>query len=234
MSFPKLSTPAEEGVLRVSKWLKFQVLLDAEEMRELLSSLKDAFIFLVSTVVDQKTASLSLQEFADKYSCYADMLKRGLVPHPADFKTVFSSILTATPDILYAQDVGHHRFLIKPVKPVIQFQAHHFFLSDVDGKYHSMVLSDESISWGLQISYPQIFQDPKESNFSKVIVSEDFPNTALFGRLTKWLRHHSVPTPFVYRGVKTCVPIRIGKKCASWIADHPQLLQRKLEVHFGS
>lgn len=228
--FPKLSAPEKEGVLRVSKWLKFQILLDEEEMRDLFVALGEVSIFLVSGVVSQETASLAIPEFLSMYGRYVQQLKSGKTPSHAEFKKVFSSIFTKTSDVLYAYAVGEDRYLIKALRPVIQLQAHDFFLSDVDGKYHPMVLSDESISWGLQISYPQIFQDPKSLDFSKVTVSEEFPNTALFVQLTRWLRRNSLPTPFVYKGSKTYVPMRIGKKCLSWIAHHPQLIKKKLEV----
>lgn len=228
--FPRISTPAQEGVLRVSKWLKFQVLLDNTEMEELFNHLDNFLLFTVSGWVRKEKASLSKNEFISLYSDYICYLKNGEIPPVDQFKIPFSSVLTRTPDLLYAQDVGQERFLIKALKPVIQLQAHHFFLSDVDYKYHPMVLSDESISWGLQISYPQIFQDPLSSDFSKVTVSSDFPNSELFILLTKWLRRHTLPTPFVYRDVKTHVPIRIGKRCLPWIRAHPQLVKRKLEV----
>lgn len=234
MNFPRASTPDAEGVLRVSKWLKFQVLLDEEEMQEWLQALMPLEIFLVSRPIHKEGASLSVDLFCKKYTQYIQMLKEGQVPSVSEFRDVFSAIFTATSSILYAHLVGEERFLIKSIKPVIQLQPHHFFLSDVDGKYHSMVLSDESISWGLQLSYPQIFQDPKESHFCKVTSSEAFPNTALFTRLTHWLRRHTLPTPFLYQGVKTNVPIRIGKKCLSWIAKHPQLIKRKIEVGYGN
>lgn len=232
--FPRISTPAQEGILRVSKWLKFQVLLNEEEMHALFSHLGSFSIYLVSGWVRREQASLSKEAFLSLYSRYVSYLKRGEVPPVEEFKIPFSSILTRTADLLYAQDVGQERYLIKALRPVIQLQAHHFFLSEVDYKYHPMVQSHESISWGLQISYPQIFQDPKSADFSKVTVCEAFPNSEFFILLTKWLRQHTLPTPFVYRGVQTYVPIRIGKQCVSWINCHPQLLKRKLGVKLSS
>ena len=233
-SFPRISTPQNEGQLRVSKWLKFQVLLDADEMEDLFRELGPFFIFLVSEVVSKETALLEHAQFLAGYRHYIEILKKGEIPENNQFRKIFSSVFTTTPDIMYAQDLGKERYLIKALKPVIQLQAHHFFLSDIDGKYHPMVLSDQSFSWGLQFSYPQIYQDPKSTEFSKVTTSAEFPNTELFVRLTKALRKNSMPTPFSYKGVKTYVPIRIGKKCLSWIANHAQLKKRGLEVVYGS
>ena len=225
---PRLSTPAQEGVLRVSKWLKFQVLLDEEEMAELLQVLDPLKIFIVSQLVTKENCEISPADFLEKYTTYAAALKQGQLPDEATLRPVFSSLFTATSDILYAQEVRADTFLIKAIKPVIQLQAHHFFVSAIDGKFHPMVLSEESVTWGLQFSYPQLAQDPKTSAFAKVVDSPDFPNTAPFLRLAKWLRRKSSPTPFWYRGVKTYVPMRLGKKCFGWIAHHPQL--KGLEV----
>lgn len=226
--FPRISTPQLEGELQVSKALKFQVLLDAEEMRTLLESLPACNFFMVSEVVNKETAALSVPAFLERYREYVETLKRGEIPNAKAFRGIFSSVLTTSLDILYAQQVGDDRFLIKSLQPIIQLQKHHFFLSDVDGKYHPMIQGDDSISWGLQFSYPQIAQDPKTSNFSKV--DDSFVNTQLFSALSKALRKLSVPTPFIYRDVKTNVPIRLGKQCFTWIEKHPQLIKKGVQV----
>lgn len=225
----RLSHPTQEGVLRVSKWLKHQMLLDLQEMEQLFKALEPFYIFNVSEAVKQENAQIEKGLFLEKYGAYVDALKAGLFPEESSCKRIFSSVFTKTPDILYAMPVGQEKFLIKPVRPVIQLQLHHFFVSSIDGMFHPMVLGKESITWGLQLSYPQIYQDPKGHNFSKVIDSSDFPNTALFTTLAKWIRTYTVPTPFVFAGKKTNVPFRLGKGCFSWIAHHPGLITRGVQ-----
>lgn len=224
----RLSSPQKEGEMRVSKWLKHQVLLDADEMRALFSALAHFSIFVVSEPGKLETLSLSHDEFLQKYEEYLEALKTG--GDLTRFRRYFSSIFTVTPEVLYAMECGKERVLIKPIKPVVQLQAHQFFVSEIDGKFHSMVLGQESVSWGVQFSYPQIYQHPESHEFSKVTDTPEFPNTALYLQLARWLRQNTLPTPFLHRGVRTNVPIRLGKRCFSWINQHPQLPSKRLEV----
>ena len=89
-----------------------------------------------------------------------------------------------------------------------------------------MVLSTESVTWGIQFSYPQLYQDPKSYRITKVVDSSEFPNTSVFARMLKWLRHHTLPTPFSVDGQRVNVPIRIGRSCLEWIHMHPQLKEQ--------
>jgi hypothetical protein len=93
-----------------------------------------------------------------------------------------------------------------------------------------MVLSPESISWGLQISYPQLYQDPKTRQIAKVTSVLEFSNTALFAKLLKWIRSATLPTPFEVKGVRINSSIRVGKKSLVWIKSHPQLKQRGIQI----
>lgn len=229
MSALRRSTPQKEGVLNVSKWIKHQVLLDKEEMRELFSELSPLFLYVVSDIVER--AEMSQEEFFGHYDNYVEALKSGQLLDETKLRRYFSSVLTKDSSLLYAMEVKPERFLIKPIRPVIQMQLHHFLPSKVDGKFHPMVLSSESVTWGLQFSYPQIFQHPQYQNIEKVTDSKEFPNTAIFTKLAKCLRDKSVPTTFIWGDKKTSVPIRLGKSCFSWIKNHPQLKEKGLSVH---
>lgn len=226
----RVSSPAQEGTMRASKWLKHQLLLDVEEMRALFKELLPFEIFVVSEPVTQEEAYIDKEEFLRLYGEYVQALKVGAFPDESGLRRAFSSIFTVSRDLLYTMEVGKGKFLVKTLKPVIQLQLHHFFVSPTDGKFHPMVLSPESISWGIQFSYPQLYQDPHTQEFAKVTDSEEFPNTALYKRLAKWLRTHTAPTPFVFQGKKSNEPIRLGKQCFAWIDKHPGLQKQNIKV----
>lgn len=230
-SFPiRISTPKIEGLLQVSKWLKFQVLLDAEEMHDLLSWLGDVQFVCVAEPVKAEDVVLSSSGFEEKYAAYVDLLKQGQVPPASDFRRWFSSAMTADLKPFYAIAAGADKYLIKPILPVIQLQAHSFFYSERDGKFHPMVFSAESVSWGLQFSYPQLFQDLKTHQIHKVSTLADFPNNLLFSKLSRWMRNATLATPFEVDGVRTNAPIRIGKKSIAWIKNHPQLQSKGIII----
>lgn len=229
-SFFSISSPQEEGLLQVSKWLKLQVLLDEEEMRLLLNDLGQIYFVNVTGPVQKEQAILSKEQFFVFYKEYIDSLKKVVVPNFHNIRIPFSSSLSHDLDAFYAIALKDERYLIKPRKPVIQLQAHSFFYSQVDQSFHSMTLSPESISWGLQFSYPQWIQHPKNHQIQKIKDNPEWTNTSLFALLMKWMREFTRPTPFFVNGSKINVPIRIGKKALSWIKNHPQLKEKKIEI----
>lgn len=230
-SFPiRISSPKAEGILQVSKWLKIQVLLDSDEMQELLAALGPTHFVVVSEPVHADDAVIAPDTFLLKYTEYVQYLKQGQVPPVEEFRKLFSCALSSTLDAFYAIAAGKDKYLVKPLKPVVQLQAHHFFYSDLDRKFHPMVLSEESISWGVQFSYPQLFQDPKTRKVVKVTDTPEFPNTALFSKLMKWMRSSTMPTPFEVDGARVNSPIRIGKKSLAWIKNHPRLKEKGITI----
>jgi hypothetical protein len=91
-----------------------------------------------------------------------------------------------------------------------------------------MVFGPESVSWGIQFSYPQIF----ESDEGTVMWGrgDDSPNVPLYKELTRWLRNATVPTAFMWCGEKVVTPLRLGKELLPWIHDHPELRRKQIEV----
>ncbi len=219
----------EAASLQASKWLKVQVMLDADEMRGLIQALDPLFFVNVSQPVSADQTTISPSDFLTAYSEYVLQLQQGTVPSAETFRRFFSCALTSTLDAFYALKVGEEKYLIRPSIPVIQLQAHHFFYSDLDGKFHPMVLSEESISWGIQFSYPQLFQDPTTRQIVKV--TSEFPNTPVFSLLMKWVRNATLPTPFIIGDRRVNSPIRVGKQSLAWLNTHPQLKQRGIGLY---
>lgn len=226
----RISTPETEGVMAISKSLKHQMLVDAEEMRNLFDFLGLFEIFVVSEPVTEETIKIEKEEFLKVYAEYVSALKGGKIPDERALRRYFSSVFTVTQEALYAMEVGRDKFLVKALKPVLQLQLHHFFVSHIDGKFHPMVLGKNSITWGIQFSYPQLYQNPLTQEFAKVTETAEFPNTALYKRLAKWLREHTSPTPFVFQGKRSNEPIRLGKSCFEWIGNHRGLKEQGIYV----
>ncbi|MCI0382652.1 MAG: hypothetical protein L0207_06360 [Chlamydiae bacterium] len=225
----RVSNPKEEGVVKVSKFLKIPILLDLIEMEDLLSLLSPFFIFIVSELVDANKALISKNHFLALYQEYVGALQEGRIPDEKKYRSPFSSIFTRETNLLYAHEVKEKLFLIKSIQPIIQLQSHFFSFSNLDQKFHSMVLGKGKITWGVQFSYPQIFQDPKTDEIVKV-AGESFPNTHLFHQIQKWVRANTLPTPFFVEGKKVFSIFRLGKKCFSWINSHRGLKETNLQV----
>ncbi|HNA61917.1 MAG TPA: hypothetical protein PKW79_02450 [Rhabdochlamydiaceae bacterium] len=225
MSSLRISDFSKESKYSVSKWMKHPVLLDFSEMEVLLNHLSPFTIYNVSEILPFNHLEVTKDQFLGSYKHYIEGIKSGNFL----LSNYFSCALTATPLAVYACSVGPDKYLVKPLLPLIQMQQHRFFPSKAAGAFHSMVMSPGSIHWGIQFSYPQIFQ--RGNLFTKVSDPQQFPNTPLFTKLVQWLRTYTVPTTFIWEGKKIATPFRLGKQCFSWINTHPQLKEHGILVH---
>ena len=215
-----LSKRETDPKFSVSKWTKYPVLLDNQEMEACFKALPPFEIYNVSRVAPLENLTISHEDFLKAYAIYISDLKSGKIPDPD--RAIFSSVFSTDPESVYAKEISPGRWMAKLAKPVVQLQHHKFFVSKIDHKIHSMVMSPESISWGIQFAFPQIFFG--EDGYMKT-------SSELFTKLVKWLRAESVPTTFIFEGEKISSPIRLGKGCFAWIANHPQLIEQGVKVH---
>ena len=155
----RISTPAVEGVYQGSKYLKCQVLCDKDELESLFSELQPCSLFLLSGLTDGNPIKIS--NFIQEYGSWIEGLKSGVAPVDSQLRTILAAGLTLDTDALWKQEVPGNRFLVKIANPVIQIQAHFFTYSPIDGVFRPNSMGQNSIFWGLQFSFPQIYQDPK-------------------------------------------------------------------------
>lgn len=227
-----LSIPFRQAAglqLQASKWQKIPVLLDLEEMEGLIQSLGKFWIVQTSGLVSTGDEVITSSKFLEVYSHYLEAIKKGEEPQDPRTRPYFSSAWTVSAGSLYAVKVNEKQSLIKVERPVVQLQAHRFDYSLADGTFRSMVFGMDSISWGIQFSYPHLFQD---ENLQVLTVREEpqFPNTALFKEVQQWIRSNTIATPFEVDGKKINVPIRLGKKCLEWASLLPQLQRKRLRI----
>lgn len=216
----RVSNPRSEGIYQGSKWLKVPVLCDAEE----LSLLFDHSFFIVplTGLCDGKV--LEPKSFLDTYAEWIEQLKQGKVPSDPELRKILACGWTESLESVWLQEIPTKGFLTKISSPIIQVQAHYFSYSRLDRVFRSMSMGEGSVFWGLQFSFPQLFQDPKTM---EIHTAGKYP---LFEKVRLWAREHTRATPFLVDGTKTNVPIRLGKKCFSWIEKHPQLQEQGIRV----
>lgn len=216
----------QDPPFQAGKWQQVRLLIDAEEMKALFDELGDCYLYRLGGVLPREEKNFELDDFLSMYSHYIQSLKEGKIPE----KTSFSCAMTADLQALFSVLVGDDKQIIRIRQPVIQMQEHTIDYSREDHKFRSMVFGKESVTWGLQFSYPQLFTDPKTQKIINVLQA-DFLNTGLFRTLQKWVRKYTVPTPFIVEEKKIHVPFRLGKSCFSWIGNHPQLVSKGVTVH---
>lgn len=231
MSTPlRISKPELEKPMQASKWLTYPALIDTTEMQTLMNALPPFYIFLTSCVTKRSKGYISQEEFLDTYNEYITTLQQGMLPDETQYRHFFSSIFTVTSEALYAVLVGNDEQLIRVAQPTVQLQPHRMGYSKADSKFRSKTFGADSITWGIQFSYPQLYKDNQTQEIFEVGISPEFPNTQLFRDVQRWIRHHTIPTPFLVEGQRINIPMRIGKNCLSWINRHPQLIEQGMQV----
>lgn len=221
-------SPAESP-LQASKWLSTQALLEADEMSLLLEEIAPFFLFKSGAVLRRGDALVAKEKFLSDYKKYIDELRSGISPEASYYRPLFSLAMTTSTDALFSISLSDEKEIIRIAKPVIQMQIHFMSYSTVDKKFHPMVFGQGSIAWGVQFSYPQLFQDA-ETKQVEIVKDLQLPNTKVFHLLQRWMRAKTIPTPFLAEGILTNVPVRLGKGCLSWINSHPHLVQKGLQV----
>ncbi len=194
------------------------------------STLGEVSIFQTSGICKDGEERIAVQKFLEVYREYVKCLKAGILPEENVYQLYFSGVVTVTEEAVFSIPVAPGQSVVRVRHPVIQMRNHRFDYSEVDHQYRSMVFGQESVLWGIQFSYPQIFQDQVTKDVRQVGDTAEFPNTKLFRTLQKWVRDNTVATPLVAHGIRTNVPIRLGKACFSWINIHPQLMKKELKV----
>jgi hypothetical protein len=201
---------------QASKWLKVGILADPDEIFDLMGALPSVFLYQLGKVVQEP--EISKEMFNAEYKDGIDALKQGSV---VPFKSL-PLVMTLEKEAVSIKSVPNRGYLVQIKEPAVQIQAHSFRYSPVDQSIRAGVLGADSIAWGLQFSYPQIYQEP---DTQEIVSTLKRPNAALWNAFRQWLRDKTVPTPFSLNGKILHSPIRIGKKCLSWISHHPQLTQ---------
>lgn len=165
-----------------------------------------------------------IEVVCDAYQRRLQNLKKG------EESKSFVWAMSTTPDAFSFQEIEGGKLLVRPMLPVVQLNPHALVYSSDEAVFRSSNYGVDQIDWGVQFSYPQLYQDPETKEILSTKDPERFPNTPLFRTLQKWVRHHTRPTPFLVEGKKIVSPVRLGSDSFSWIGEHPGLQKRGIDV----
>ncbi len=204
----------------VSKWAYIAALLSAKELKELFHTLKIRQLCDISRVLPFDQLTISVETLLENYQSYLEGLidSSSLQNHKIATYGFASSL-----EHFRAMQVGEDRFILKPVLPVLRVQKYQFNVSE-EGKVLSMVQGQGAIRFGLQFSYPMIFQDPDTLHVLNVLRCENFSRTtSLYRILNQFIREHTNPLAILWQGRKRRLPVKLGKDCFSWVGKHHDL-----------
>lgn len=213
MNFPfRISSMEKEGVIHTSKPIKHAFLLNMDEMVALFEEIGCCFLVPASGLVSEENWNISVSNFLAQYRLYKEWMESNPTLPPIEMRRFFSLMLSSSLDSFYAVPTGAQKWSIKSLLPAIQIQMYHCFFSSFDHQIRSMVTHPDSFAWGIQMSYPQIYEDPKTHQFSKVFLEERFPNSPVFKKIISWLRAYTQPVPLKEGTERAYAPFRIGKQ----------------------
>jgi hypothetical protein len=204
----RISNPSIEGVYQASKWIKFHVLCDAQELAALFEKLSPFFIIRLTGVHDGRL--IDEKTFLNTYDGWIQKLKQGEAPTEASLKQMLAAAWTNDLEALWLQQVSVDKYITKPAKPFIRVQPHFFTYSSLDHVFRPMSVGMNSHFWGLEIAYPQVYQDPKTMELLTL------QETEWFSRIRIWIRDVTKPVSFLVDGQKITTTMRLGKNCFSW------------------
>lgn len=223
-------SPKEAPIYLASKFLHFELLIEKEDFDRFFEALGEVFLFSTLGVQLKGQNAISKERFLATWQDYIDDLRHGKAIDDSKFRFAFTLLLTSYNDALRAIAIGDDKEIITPYEPAIQLQLHRFGYSTIDGKFRPMVFGEKSVSWGVRLSYPQLFQYPETRQVMDALDEEKFPNAKLFNSLRYWIRHNTQAVPFLVEGKRVNIPMRISKGCFSWINNHKELIDRGLSI----
>ena len=223
---------SQQPPLQVSRFLQQQVLLEPTELKTLLESLEGALHFYASSGLAVGKTEVSLEEVLMSYADYIQGVRSGNEIDPSILRKNLTLLMTVGNNDVYSQELSQGRVIARAISPVIMIQAHTLAFSAEDRCCRSMVLGPDALYWGLQFSYPQLYQDPSTQEVLSVDRSEKYPNTALYFSIQKWLRHNSQALNVKMQDTAFRSPIRLGLSCESWINQMEVLQEKGVELLF--
>lgn len=192
-----------------SRWQRHAFLLHPDEMGALFEQLSPFSIYQVSSVVDVGQELIAPSFFLSQYASYFSTFLENEQLDLAPYRALFSSAWVREQSSVSLVEVKGERRLVRPLLPVIQLQAHQFYYDPGQGKFFSMPLGKGNRSWGIQASFPYIFQRGAEGKIEEV--DKAHPEYALYTTLARFLRKETTPAPFMVGGEKKYAPFRVGK-----------------------
>lgn len=210
--------------MNAAKWIKIPVLFSLNELTELIETVGPSEFFPLGRVVPIGTR-ITAAQFLQEYSNYLLDLCSDSLPQTR----FFSLLWTKNAQTVEKQVLVGEREIIRPAYPSVQIQAHHFQFDTSTMECRSMLYGTGSIPWGLQFSYPHLFEDPQSLQIQTV--DQRFINTSLFHTIRQFIRNRTQPTPLRVNERKVNIPLRIGKECFAWIQNYPWMRQQGIQIY---
>ncbi|MCH9614772.1 MAG: hypothetical protein SP1CHLAM54_12590 [Chlamydiia bacterium] len=188
--------------MNASRYVHIQLLVSDEEMKDLFETLTPFELYNVSQVTKEPLVEKEI--FLNAYRSYFEAFQKGEIEID---RPLFSLALTRDQSAVTQKELPDGRVLTRIVKPVIQMRAHSYTIAG--GKLHTMTFGTDAISWGIQLSFPHLYEDVVTGEVKDTLKSGS-ENIELFKALRVWVRNKTKPTTLDIEGNAIKTPLRKG------------------------
>lgn len=201
----------------VSKWLYLYLLLDSQDWRLFFQEFSPFNCLITSSLQKKNHFCVPFEDFINAYEEYALLLKKDGCIDLSKFRTIFSISLTKDIDDYEMLEFEDERVLIKPQLPMIQFRPCSWLLSSND-EVKMRNYGGSSVSWGIEIGYPGVFQDPKTKQIKNALT--ELINGQFYKEIMRWVRKHSTCVTLQSNDIMIKTPLRIGENAKKWMNEY--------------
>lgn len=188
--------------MNASRYVHIQLLVTADEMEDLFKDLTPFELYNVSQVTENPR--VEKKAFLKAYRTYFEAYQRGEVEID---RPLFSLALSRDESAIQFKEMVDGRLLARIIKPVIQMRAHSYTVAG--GKLHTMTFGKDAVSWGIQLSFPHLYEDIATKEVVDTLKSGT-PNIDLFKTLRQWVRNRTKPATLDIEGEAKKTPLRKG------------------------
>lgn len=184
--------------MNASRYHHIRLLITPEEMRGLFTALSPFKLINVSEVT--KSPEVDQEVFLKAYEAY-------FAGNTDINRPLFSCALTRDESAVMMKQVPDGRTMSRIVKPVVQMRAHSYTVAA--GKLLPMTFGNDAKAWGIQLSYPYLYEDMETGEVVDTLKSNT-TNNDLFKTLRVWVRDQTSPATFEIEGKQVKTPLRQG------------------------
>ncbi|MCH9612711.1 MAG: hypothetical protein S4CHLAM102_12040 [Chlamydiia bacterium] len=205
-----------------SRYQTADILFSIEGLKALFAHFDDCLLINTAGVVTRGEGMISLEEYCQRYGRYLECLQKG---DPIDelAKRLTCTVVKGADD-LYAIEVGSDRMLVKTREPAITIQCAGFDIKPD----HSLAIggwSPSRVAWGIEILFPQLYQDLDTMKVYKVFTETQNAMAPIFKKVQKWVRKETKTVKIKFQNQLIRTNLKMSPECAEWASDMPHLFE---------
>lgn len=201
--------------------------MDKLDWESFFDSFPSLFLVVVSSVSEKNQYRIEKKEFMQGVESYIEALITKDQIDLTPYRKIFSVALSQSEEDFTLQVLQDTRVLVKQKQPMIQLRLASWII-DEQLQIKTKIIGKESIPWGVEIAYPQTFQDPDTKEIKNGLT--DYPNGMLFKEIMRWIRKNTKPVQIIFESNEIQSNLRLGSNALQWIDHYKRLSNGHIKI----